>query len=168
MTRLGYLAVRLFALALLIPWAGQSSAQEDALQDHWDQARATRLAEQLSKQVAEARASLKGAAPGTTGRTRKQQYRLEDDLRLIRSSSRHLAKQLAGGKSRDETLPTARRIGMFVRDARVSAAGWTPPAWIKEKLDPARKSLGELAELYGVSLQEVYRGTPGVAAPAKE
>ncbi|MEE2703329.1 MAG: hypothetical protein VX614_04840 [Myxococcota bacterium] len=168
MIRSGNLAVPLFALALLIVWAGQSSAQEDAIHDHWDQARATQLAEQISKQVGLVRVTLKKAAPGTAGRTRKQQYRLEEDLRLIRNSSRHLAKQLESGKSRDETLPTARRVGMFVRDARVSAAGWTPPAWIKEKLDPARDSLAELAELYGVTLQEVYRNTPSVAAPPKD
>ena len=90
--------------------------------------------------------------------------------RLFGGHARHVGaaefaeRQLEAGKGRDETLPTARRIGMFIRDARVDAYGWTPSEGLETKVDAARATLGELATLYGATLEDVFRKTPGVGA----
>ncbi len=48
---------------------------------------------------------------------------LREDIRLVRNTSKHLANELGAGKGRDETRPTARRLGRFIRDTRVDAYG---------------------------------------------
>jgi hypothetical protein len=135
-----------------------------AEEDPWDQEEAVKLAKQLADQVGDIRVTMKKAAPGTVGITKQRQFRLEEDLRLMRNSTRHLARQLEAGKGREETLPTAQRVGMFIRDARVTASGWTPPKWIETKIDSARNTLSDLAALYGAELADVFRGTPGPGA----
>ena len=141
---------------------GTSNASGE--EDPWQQERAAKLARQLADQTDDLRLTIKKAAPGSIGITRRKRYRLEEDLRLIRNSSKHLARKLEDGKGREETLATAQRIAAFIRDARVDAMGWTPPEWVESKLDPARNTVSDLAELYGAELADVFRKTPGVGA----
>ena len=144
--------------------SGAAAAEEE---DPWQQEQAAKLARQLSDQVADLRLTMKQAIPGTVGTTRRKRFRLEEDIRMIRSAAKHLAIQLEAGKGREETLPTARNLGMYIRAARVDASGWVPPQWIETKLGAARGTLAELVPLYGVTLEEVYRQTPGASVGAK-
>jgi hypothetical protein len=153
-----YWTVILGLSAVLTLLGGVSGAVAD--EDPWNQEQAVKLAKQLADQVGDIRVTMKKAAPGTVGITKQKRYRLEEDLRLMRNSTRHLARQLEAGKGREETLPTAQRVAMFIRDARVDASGWTPPEWIETKIDSARSTLSELAALYGAELSDVFRKTP--------
>ena len=153
----------ILSIAVAVTFFGAATSAMDE-EDPWQQEKAAKLARKLAEQTSDLRLTMKRAAPGTMGIARQKKFALEEDLRLIRSTSKHLANQLKAGKGRDETLPTARRIGMFIRDARVDAYGWTPSEGLETKVDAARATLGELAALYGATLQDVFRNTPGVGA----
>jgi len=154
-------------MALAATILGGVSGAVAAEEDPWQQEQAAKLARQLADQVADLRLTMKQAIPGTVGTTRRNRFRLEEDIRMIRSAAKHLAVQLEAGKGREETLPTARNLGMYIRAARVDASGWVPPEWIETKLGAARGTLEELVPLYGVTLEEVYRQTPGPSVGAK-
>ncbi len=140
----------------------EEEAQEETKQeDPWQQEEAVKLAKRLAEQAGDIRLTMRRASPGSLGTTRPREFRLEEDVRLIRNTARHLARQLEEGKGREETLPTARRVAMFIRDARVNASGWAPPEWIESKIDSARNTISELAALYGAELADVFRNTPG-------
>ena len=153
----------ILSIAVAVTFFGAATSAMDE-EDPWQQEKAAKLARTLADQTNDIRLTIKKATPGSMGIMRRKRFALEEDIRLIRNTSKHLANQLEAGKGRDETLPSARRLGMFIRDARVDASGWVPPEWIETKIDVARNTLGELAALYGATLEDVFRNTPGVGA----
>ncbi len=160
------LARTMLRVALAVSILGGVSGAVAEEEDPWQQEEAARLSKQLADQVGDLRLTMKQAIPGTVGTTRKNRFRLEEDIRMIRNAAKHLAAQLEAGKGRDETLPTAQNIGMFIRAARADAAGWVPPEWIETKLDAARGTLEKLVPLYGATMEDVYRQTPGPSVGA--
>ncbi len=153
----------ILSMAVAVTFFGGATSAMDE-EDPWQQEKAAKLARKLADQTNDIRMTIKKATPGSMGIMRRKRFRLEEDIRLLRNTSKHLANQLEAGKGREETLPSARRLGMFIRDARVDAYGWVPPEWIETKIDVARNTLRELAGLYGATLEDIYRKTPGVGA----
>ncbi len=126
-----------------------------AEEDGWDQERAAKLARKLTGQVAEIRRHLRSQAPGTVGATNRSRFRIEEDLRLLGHTTRRLATRLEQGKGREETRPTARRVGSFLRDLRTHARGAVPSAAMLEKIEAANTTIAELAVMYGADPDDV-------------
>ncbi len=126
-----------------------------AEEDGWDQERAAKLARTLTEQVSDIRRHLRRQAPGTVGATNRSRFRVEEDLRLLGHTTRHLATRLEQGKGREETRPTARRVGSFLRDIRTHARSAVPSAPMLEKIEAANITIAELAVMYGADPDDV-------------
>ena len=70
-------------------------------------------------------------------------------------STKRLATQLEQGKGREETRPTARRVGSFLRDTRADARGAVASATMLKKIEAANATIAELAVMYGVDPDDV-------------
>ncbi len=137
-------------LAILIA-APAARAEEDG----WDQERAAKLARKLTEQVSDMRRHLKRQAPGTVGIMLHRRFALEEDLRLLGHTTKRLATQLEQGKGREETRPTARRVGSFLRDIRTHARGAVASAAMLERIEAANTTIAELAVMYGADPDDV-------------
>ncbi len=143
-------------LCLAAAWmvlVGTSTATAEDID--WDQERAAKLARQLANEIGEIRRQLSAQPEGASGITRSRRFRLQDDLRMLSHSTQHLARRLEAGGDREETRPTARRVGMFLRDARTNAAGAVASAPMREKIDAANVTIAALAALYGADPTDV-------------
>jgi len=143
-------------LCLAAAWmvlAGTSTAMAEDIK--WDQARAAKLARQLTNEIEEIRRQMSTQPEGAGGITRSRRFRLQDDLRMLRHSTQFLARKLEAGGDREETRPTARRVGSFLRDARANAAGAVATAPMREKIDAANVTIAALAALYGADPTDV-------------
>lgn len=112
----------LTSLALSLIPAGGALA-EDAPAQAWDQEKVAQIAADLATAAADLRQVFRrsqGSAQIASGGARSQ-LRLSDLLRLIQSETRHLARELADGKGRDETEFAYQRLMMTIRDARENA-----------------------------------------------
>lgn len=145
-----------FSLAAAI--ALPAPAQEQAMPE-WSQEKAAQLARLLADEVSDIRVSWNKAPPGSQGARLKQRQRLRDDLYKLKNSTRKLARELESGKNREETLPSARRVGVLIRDARTSAAGSVPSIDLEQKITSAEKTIERLAAMYGASMDDVVRKT---------
>ena len=90
------------ALALALLCAGSDAARADVRE--WDPERVKSLAEQLRVATNELYDAFhKQPIPGIA--QNKVYYRLKQDIRTLRTDTRHLSDALAQGAARDETLP---------------------------------------------------------------
>ena len=81
----------------------------------WDQAKVTDLAKQVANATVELREIVEKNPDKPAGAARKAQYSAREDLRLLVSATKRLAKRLAAGAGRDETE------GLFKRAADLHA-----------------------------------------------
>lgn len=77
----------------------------------WDQARVTKIAQELAVAVYEAREAVRMSPLDQNVGQRTTFYELQEDIRLAENSAKHLASELADGKGADETRATFDRIG---------------------------------------------------------
>ena len=128
----------------------------------WDQAKVTELAQAFSKDIQAVKLAYR-REPGEMIATgdRRSRYELKQSIRLLDSEARHLAKQLADGKGRDETYPVFRRLEEIRREAGVHARRTMLTQPTLEKIAAARSHLEGLAPYYGAEL-----GPAPVALPA--
>ncbi|MCH6563594.1 MAG: hypothetical protein IH800_14385 [Myxococcales bacterium] len=153
MKKLGNMRASLCLTAVLAILIGAPAALAE--EDGWDQERAAKLARTLTQQVSELRRHLKSQAPGSVGATQRQRFALEEDLRLLGHTTKRLARALEQGKGREETRPTARRVGSFLRDTRADAQGAVASAAMLEKIKAANTTIAELAVMYGADPADV-------------
>jgi hypothetical protein len=88
----------------------------------WDQARVTSIANELAEAVSKAALEVdkqKGSRVDV-GQERAY-YEFREDMRLAKNTSRHLAKELEGGKGREATYPTFKRLKTLRNDAAENA-----------------------------------------------
>jgi uncharacterized membrane protein YccC len=116
----------------------------------WDQAQVTSIAKELAAAVRDLRDAFRREGSPSREQMQSRAYnQLMDNLRLIRSETAHLARELEASKGHDETFPVFRRIGMLVRDAQ----RLTPRLFIQEsvqqRIDPARALWDKLQPYYG-------------------
>jgi hypothetical protein len=116
----------------------------------WDQERVTRLANELSESLGDVYGRARAVDPPLVGTSRKAFFRALDDLRVLKSSVRHLTRRLQAGAGYDETLPVYQRIQMLRRSAadegRRSAGAL--PADVLELVAQAGVQLDQLSAFY--------------------
>ena len=87
----------------------------------WDQAKVTDLARQVAKATVELREIVEKNPDKPPGGARKAQYSAREDLRLLVSATKRLAKRLEAGAGRDETEGLYKRAAVLRRDAEEEA-----------------------------------------------
>jgi hypothetical protein len=110
------LRTALFAALTLVPLAATAELPK------WDQPRVSAIASELAEAVSKASIEVdkqKGSRVDV-GKERAY-YEFREDMRLARNTARHLAKELQGGKGREETYPIFKRLKMLRNDAAENA-----------------------------------------------
>jgi hypothetical protein len=87
----------------------------------WNQGRVTAIAEKLAAEFAELQIQASQHPPDISFSQQRAQYELEEDIRLLKNTSQHLATQLKAGKNREETRPIFKRMETLRADAEENA-----------------------------------------------
>ena len=87
----------------------------------WNQGRATAIAEALADELAKLDLAAAKVPPDISMSQQRAQYTLQEDIRLLKNSSRFLAKQLKAGKTREETRPIYDRMQQIRGSAEENA-----------------------------------------------
>lgn len=112
--RLGRAAIQIAvvaAFALVAPAVLAESEPEGGTPVRWDQARVTKIAQELAVAAHNAREAVRQSPLDQNVGQRTTFYELQEDIRLADSAARHLARQLENGKGMVETRATFDRIG---------------------------------------------------------
>lgn len=136
--------------------SGVALAQGQPAQDRavepakWDQDRTTAAAKDFAANAGKVYDELyRSQLSYTIGTGKSKDYqRLKDTVRLIRSESRRLARQLEGGKGRDETLPIYERMMVEVRNAQEIARRLDMSETLLNKIAAAGDALRRLTPYY--------------------
>ncbi len=128
----------LLALALGFPAAAAD----------WDQAKLTDLAKQLATEAAALSEIADKNPDKPPGAGRKAQYTVRDDLRMMASATKRLAKRLREGGGRDETEGLYKRAASLRRDAETTAKGQDVLANAKAQADKTLALFDQLAVYY--------------------
>jgi hypothetical protein len=108
----------------------------------WNQERVAKLAGELAESTKDLESPVRQDPNQTYGSGQAQDYhRLRDELRLIRKETRHLARRLADGASREETDPVWQRVGVLARNAAEIAKRMHLP-------EPVLDSIAQTADLW--------------------
>ena len=126
-------------LALGAP-AAWAQSQPEGEPVRWDQARVTKIAQELALAVHEARESVRKSPLDQNISQRTTFYELQEDIRLADNTARHLAKRLEDGKGAQETRATFDRLGSL----RLSAEENGRRAMIEATVMDALVKAGEL------------------------
>jgi hypothetical protein len=139
-------ASSVLALVAAIACAAVPAASELA---PWDQARATALAQEL------VRASdalydtfYKQPQPPLAGRSRRDYFRLKQDLRRIENEARGLAADLERGEGMEETLAAYEDLMITVRWAAERARSVFTTQDVEQRAAAVRALLDQLAPFY--------------------
>jgi hypothetical protein len=149
------------ALALAAPARGADPTP-------WDQAKATELAQQLAANAGAAYDAVYRnlSLSQTAGSGQSTLYlRLKDRVRVVRAESRHLAKALADGQSREETIFSFQRLLTTVRDIRVVGNRMMLDKPTLDVFAAAHGTLRELGAYYDPDALE--QGPPPLTEPKK-
>lgn len=77
----------------------------------WDQARVTKIAQELAVAVHAAREAVRTSPLDQNVGQRTTFYELQEDIRLAENSAKYLSRELEAGKGAEETRATFDRIG---------------------------------------------------------
>lgn len=136
---LGSLAV-LAVLALGAP-AVRAQAAPAGTPVRWDQARVTKIAQELSAAIHDAREAVrKSPLDHANVGQRTTFYELQEDIRLADNTAQHLSKELEAGKDAEQTRASFDRIGSL----RLSAEENGRRALIEASVMDALVKAGEL------------------------
>lgn len=133
------------ALAAALLFDGPSEAVQA-----WDQAAVASLAADLAKATRALKNTLRrdpGLADAAAMGDRNA-VGFWEAIDGLERSARLLAKRTKAGKGRDETLPIARKIRAFVRDAEQHGARILTTAFMQEKIAPVEDLLSRLEPYY--------------------
>ena len=123
------------------PPAAAPAAKPAGTPVRWDQDRVTEYASELNGAVQSLRDEVRRQPPQTPFAKRQAQHDLEEDMRLISSSTTYLLEQLKSGAGREETEATFRRIDSL----RLGAAEHARRSLLP---DPLMKDLVHAGELW--------------------
>lgn len=138
--RCAVLAVSLLALA---PPAGAQPQQA------WDQAKVTELGKQLAAATDELWNTFRRQPRPTVGQGQANSFfRLQQQLRAIRSEARSLSRSLERGAGHDETLPSFESMMQTIRVAQDNARRVFSNVEVREKADAARAVLNQMTPFY--------------------
>jgi hypothetical protein len=98
--------------ALVLGAVGTAGAQEKPVGTpvRWDQARVTKMSQDLYAAVHDAREAVRHSPLSQNPGQRTTYYELQETMRLVENTSRHLRSELEKGKGADETRAVFERI----------------------------------------------------------
>lgn len=137
--------------ALLLPIAAfvLSASLASAELAAWDQEKVTAIAAELVEATKDLRSSLRKQPPPTLGQPGMASFhRLRDELSTIETTAGRLHRSLVEGETRDETLPTYRRMIRSVRSAREDARRISIGEPVAGKIQTAADALRRLGPYY--------------------
>ncbi len=136
--------------ALVLGWtlgiAQLAAAQEK--EAGWNQGRVTAIAEALAEEMAKLDLAATKVPPDISFSQQRAQYSLQEDIRLLKNSSRHLAHQLKAGKTREETRPVYKRMQQIRSSAEENARRTLIPAQLMDQILAVGGQLLQLQPYY--------------------
>ena len=115
----------------------------------WDQKRVSAIATELADAVNKAAIEVdKGKGSRVDVAKERAFYEFQEDMRLAKNTSRHLAKELNEGKGREETYPTYKRLKTLRNDAAESARRAVTPDSTIEAITAAGELMNRLRPYY--------------------
>lgn len=141
-------------LALAAPAAQAAPAQA------WDQAKVTELGKQLEAATNDLWQTFRRQPRPTLGQGQSNSFfRLQQQLRSLRSEARSLSRMLQGGAGHDETLPSFQSMMETIRIAQDNARRVFSGAEVREKADAARAVMNQLIPFYDTAAQPLVPTT---------
>jgi hypothetical protein len=135
-------AVAVLVLASAAP-AGAAPAQA------WDQARVTELAAQLETATTDLWNTFRRQPRPTLAQGQANSFfRLQQQLRSLRSESRALSRMLQDGAGHDETLPSFQSMMQTIRIAQDNARRVFTGEEVRNKATAAREVMNQLTPFY--------------------
>jgi len=115
----------------------------------WDQKKVTELGEQLETTTAELWNTFRQQPRPTLGQGQSNSYfRLQQQLRQLRSEARSLARMLDDGAGHDETLPSFESMMQTIRVAEANARRVFSGVGVRERADAVRAVLNQMTPFY--------------------
>ena len=141
------------ASALVLGLGASALAQQDLAPSEtekggWNQGRVTAIAEEFAAEMAQLQKQAKQVPPDITFSQQRAQYELQEDIRLLKNTSEHLASQLRAGKHREETRPVYKRLETLVASAEENARKTLVPNQLMDQILAAGRVLLELRPYY--------------------
>ena len=144
-----WIPIAALVLAPALAGAQPEETEESPPTVEWDQTHVTALAQELAASLKDIRQALRQQGePGVASMQSKAYHQLGDELRLLESESKQLARALEAGGGHDETLPIYQRMQRTIRDAREEARRQAIPLPTQERIDAGRAILDKLDHYY--------------------
>ena len=144
--------VAAFALALVLAMGGGALAEEaqpsETEEGGWNQGRVAAIAEEFAAEMVKLRSEAKRVPPDISFSQQRAQYQMQEDIRLLKNTSGHLASQLRAGKSREETRPVYNRLETLVKSAEENARKTLVPGMFMDQILAAGGVLLQLRPYY--------------------
>lgn len=116
--------------------------------DGWNQGRVTAIAEALAEEMAKLDLAAAQVPPDISFSQQRAQYTLQEDIRLLKNSSRHLAKQLKAGKGREQTRPIFKKMEQLRASAEENARRTLIPEPLMDQIMAVGGQLLQLQPYY--------------------
>ena len=115
----------------------------------WDQAKVTDLGKQLEAATSDLWTTFRRQPRPTIGQGQANSFfRLQQQIRQLRSEARSLSRSLQGGAGHDETLPSFESMMQTIRIAQANARRVFTGVDVREKADAARAVLNQMIPFY--------------------
>lgn len=137
------LAAGVAGIALLAPASALAESKGG-----WNQGRVTAIAEALAEEMAGLHIEAGKVPPDISFSQQRAQYTLQEDIRLLKNTSRHLANQLKAGKSREETRPIFQRMEQLRASAEENARRTLIPEQLMDQILAVGGQLLQLQPYY--------------------
>lgn len=143
-----YALVAVSVLALAAPAAQAAPAQA------WDQAKVTELGKQLETATNDLWQTFRRQPRPTIGQGQANSFfRLQQELRSLRSEARSLSRMLERGAGHDETLPSFQSMMETIRTAQDNARRVFTGVEVRDKAQAAREVLNQMIPFFDVANQ---------------
>lgn len=115
----------------------------------WDQEKVTELGKQLETATNDLWQTFRLQPRPTMAQGQARSYfRLQQQLRALRTEARHLSRALQGGAGHDETLPSFESMMQTIRAAEDNARRVFSGVEVRQKADAARAVLNQMIPFY--------------------
>jgi len=114
----------------------------------WNQGRVTAIAEEFAAEMVKLQTEAKRVPPDISFSQQRAQYELQEDIRMLKNTSGHLASQLRAGKDREETRPVYNRLETLVKSAEENARKTLVPNTLMDQILAAGGVLLQLRPYY--------------------
>jgi hypothetical protein len=161
---------RFLLTSLIVVVAATGAFEASAQQKTWNQEQVATLARDLATAVREVRNATR-AQPGGGDRMQMNSQAMAQYLQTLQQLDRatgQLARQLEAGEGHDQTLGTARRIDMLLRDARTQSRRLDIPEPTRKRIEPALALIEQITPYYRAAPEETDAAKSGETDAGKE